>query len=145
MRRVYATLTGICLILFCTTCKPFTADIDEYLSRWSTEVIATDYRINPSYSTNAAGALCVPSIADDGTDTDVTVTINLRNPKNFRLVTPAAPPADAGKVIRFPGLSPQPTYGTDYTLTQSADDTLTLTYKSSFLKKYEWGTADIGP
>ena len=110
MRRVYATLTGICLILFCTTCKPFTADIDEYLSRWSTEVIATDYRINPSYSTNAAGALCVPSIADDGTDTDVTVTINLRNPKNFRLVTPAAPPADAGKVIRFPGLSPQPTY-----------------------------------
>ena len=145
MRRVYATLTGICLILFCTTCKPFTADIDEYLCRWSTEVIATNYRINPSYSTNAAGALCVPSIADDGTDTDVTVTINLRNPKNFRLVTPAASPADAGKVIRFPGLSPQPTYGTDYTLTQSADDTLTLTYKSSFLKKYEWGTGDISP
>ena len=80
-------------------------------------MIATDYRINPSYSTNAAGALCVPSIADDGTDTDVTVTVNLHNPKNFRLVMPAAPPADAGKVIRFPGLSPQPTYGTDYTLT----------------------------
>ena len=60
---------------------------------------------------------CVPSIADDGTDTDVTVTVNLHNPKNFRLVTPAASPADAGKVIRFPGLSPQPTYGTDYTLT----------------------------
>ena len=139
MRRVYATLTGICLILFCTTCKPFTADIDEYLSRWAAEVIATDYRINPSYSTNAAGALCVPSAGD------VTVTINLRNPKNFRLVTPAASPADAGKVIRFPGLSPQPTYGTDYTLTQSADDTLTLTYKSSFLKKYEWGTGDISP
>ena len=145
MRRVYATLTGICLILFCTTCKPFTADIDEYLSRWAAEVIATDYRINPSYSTNAAGALCVPSIADDGTDTDVTVTVNLHNPKNFRLVMPAASPADAGKVIRFPGLSPQPTYGTDYTLTQSADDTLTLTYKSSFLKKYEWGTGDISP
>ena len=83
-------------------------------------MIATDYRINPSYSTNAAGALCVPSIADDGTDTDVTVTVNLHNPKNFRLVMPAAPPADAGKVIRFLGLSPQPTYGTDYTLTQSA-------------------------
>ena len=108
-------------------------------------MIATDYRINPSYSTNAAGALCVPSIADDGTDTDVTVTVNLHNPKNFRLVMPASPPADAGKVIRFPGLSPQPTYGTDYTLTQSADDTLTLTYKSSFLKKYEWGTGDISP
>ena len=113
MRRVYATLTGICLILFCTTCKPFTADIDEYLSRWATEVIATNYRINPSYSTNAAGALCVPSAGD------VTVTINLRNPKNFRLVTPAASPADVGKVIRFPGLSPQPEYSDtkDYTLT----------------------------
>ena len=139
MRRVYATLTGICLILFCTTCKPFTADIDEYLSRWATEVIARDYSIDKPYQTNAAGALCVPSAGD------VTVTINLRNPKNFRLVTPAASPADAGKVIRFPGLSPQPTYDTDYTLTQSADDTLTLTYKSSFLKKYEWGTGDISP
>lgn len=118
MRRVYATLTGICLILFCTTCKPFTADIDEYLSRWAAEVIATDYRINPSYSTNAAGALCVPSIADDGTDTDVTVTVNLHNPKNFTLKTPFSP-ADAGKVIRFPGLSPQPEYSDtkDYTLT----------------------------
>ena len=109
MRRVYATLTGICLILFCTTCKPFTADIDEYLSRWAAEVIATDYRINPSYSTNAAGALCVPSASD------VTVTVKLHNPKNFTLKTPSSP-ADAGKVIRFPGLSPQPTYGTDYTL-----------------------------
>ena len=111
MRRVYATLTGICLILFCTTCQPFKDNIEDYLSYWSAEVIATDYRINPSYSTNTAGALCVPSAGD------VTVTVKLHNPKNFRLVTPAASPADAGKVIRFPGLSPQPTYGTDYTLT----------------------------
>ena len=35
--------------------------------------------------------------------------------------------------------------GTDYTLTQSVPDTLELKYKSDFLKKYEWGTADIGP
>ena len=81
-------------------------------------MIATDYRINPSYSTNAAGALCVPSIADDGTDTDVTVTVNLHNPKNFNLKTPSSS-SDAGKVIRFPGLSPQPEYSDtkDYTLT----------------------------
>ena len=111
MRKAFIILTGILFTLLFATCKQFTADIDEYLSRWSTEVIATNYRINPSYSTNAAGALCVPSAGD------VTVTINLRNPKNFRFVTPAASPADAGKVIRFPGLSPQPTYDTDYTLT----------------------------
>ena len=52
---------------------------------------------------------------------------------------------DAAAVIRFPGLSSPPSPGTDYTLTQSAPDTLELTYTSAFLKKYEWGTADIGP
>lgn len=141
MRRVYATLTGICLILFCTTCQPFKDNIEDYLSYWSAEVIATDYRINPSYSTNTAGALCVPSAGD------VTVTVKLHNPKNFTLKTPSSSPADAGKVICFPGLSPQPEYGDtkDYTLTQTALDTLTLTYKSDFLKKYEWGTGDISP
>ena len=53
--------------------------------------------------------------------------------------------SDAAAVIRFPDLPSQPAPGTDYTLTQSAPDTLELRYKSSFLKKYEWGTADIGP
>lgn len=52
---------------------------------------------------------------------------------------------DAAAVIRFPGLPSQPVPRTDYTLTQSAPDTLELTYTSDFLKKYEWGTADIGP
>ena len=53
--------------------------------------------------------------------------------------------SDAAAVICFPGLSSPPSPGTDYTLTQSAPDTLELTYKSDFLKKYEWGTANIGP
>ena len=53
--------------------------------------------------------------------------------------------SDAAAVIRFPGLPSQPVPGTDYTLMQSTPDTLVLTYKSAFLKKYEWGTADIGP
>ena len=48
------------------------------------------------------------------------------------------------KVIRFSHLSPQPTYGTDYTLQQTADDALTLTYKSAFLKRHEWGNGNIG-
>ena len=146
MRKLCTILTGIFLTLLFTNCQPFKDNIEDYLSYWSAEVSATDYRINPSYSTNAAGALCVPSIADDGTDTDVTVTVKLHNPKNFTLKTPFSP-ADAGKVIRFPGLSPQPEYSDtkDYTLTQTAPDTLILTYKSRFLKKYEWGTGDISP
>ncbi|UTC54022.1 leucine-rich repeat protein [Treponema sp. OMZ 803] len=146
MRKLCTILTGIFLTLLFTNCQPFKDNIEDYLSYWSAEVIATDYRINPSYSTNAAGALCVPSIAANGSDTDVTVTVKLHNPKNFNLKTPSSS-TDAGKVIRFPGLSPQPEYGNanDYILTQTALDTLTLTYKSSFLKKYEWGTGDISP
>ncbi|QHX42961.1 hypothetical protein GWP43_05335 [Treponema vincentii] len=146
MRKLCTIITGIFLTLLFTNCQPFKDNIEDYLSYWSAEVIATDYRINPSYSTNAAGVLCVPSIAANGSDTDVTVTVNLHNPKNFTLKTPSSS-ADAGKVIRFPGLSTQPTYGDtkDYSLTQTALDTLTLTYKSSFLKKYEWGTGDISP
>ncbi|MGP1602793.1 MAG: leucine-rich repeat domain-containing protein, partial [Treponema sp.] len=85
------------------------------------------------------GVLCVPS-ADD-----VTVTIKLKNPKNFRLVTPNTP-SDAGRVITFPGLSPQPTYGgTNYTLVQTANDKLALTYKPAFLKAHEWSDGDISP
>ena len=146
MRKLCTIVTGIFLTLLFTNCQPFKDNIEDYLSYWSAEVIATDYRINPLYSTNAAGVLCVPSIAANGSDTDVTVTVNLHNPKNFNLKTPSSS-SDAGKVIRFPGLSPQPEYGDtkDYTLTQTALDTLTLTYKSRFLKKYEWGTGDISP
>lgn len=68
----------------------------------------------------------------------------MRNPKKFKFVTPTTV-LDAAAVIRFPGLPSQPVPRTDYTLTQSAPDTLELTYTSDFLKKYEWGTADIGP
>jgi len=146
MRKLCTIITGIFLTLLFTNCQPFKDNIEDYLSYWSAEVIAREYSINPSYSTNAAGVLCVPSIAANGSDTDVTVTVNLHNPKNFNLKTPSSS-ADVGKVIRFPGLSPQPEYGDtkDYTLTQTALDTLTLTYKSRFLKKYEWGTGDISP
>ncbi|WP_456154963.1 hypothetical protein [Treponema denticola] len=54
--------------------------------------------------------------------------------------------ADPGKVISFPGLSTPPVYNADYTLEQTPDKlTLKLTYKSDFLKKYEWSSRDIGP
>ena len=82
--------------------------------------------------------MCIPSA------TDAVFTLKVRNPKNFTLVTPTSS-ADAGRIIRFPHLSPQPVYGTDYALRQTASDTLTLVYKSAFLKKYEWNTGNIGP
>ena len=81
--------------------------------------------------------MCIPSA------TDAAFTLKVRNPKNFTLVTPTSS-ADAGRVIRFPHLSPQPEYGTDYTLQQTASDTLTLTYKSAFLQRHEWGNGNIG-
>lgn len=60
--------------------------------------------------------------------------------------------ADAHNIIHFPGFSgSQPEYSSpgsstgDYTLKQTADDKLELTYKSSFLKKHEWSSKNIGP
>ena len=138
MRKLYAIITGIFLALLFTSCKQFTADIDDFLSYWTAEVIPVDFSFDKPSQTSAAGAVCLPSASD------VTVTVNLRNPKNFSLVTPVST-ADAGKVINFPGLSTQPAYGTDYTLAQTADKSaLKLIYKSSFLKKHEWSTDNIG-
>ena len=137
MRKVYAIITGIFLAFLFTSCKQFTADIDDFLSYWASEVSPVDYSIDKPFQT-IDGTLYIPS-ADD-----VTVTIKLRNPKNFTLVTPVST-ADAGKVINFPGLSTQPVYGTDYTLRQTAGDTLTLTYKNTFLKAHEWSNGGIGP
>ena len=138
MRKVYAIITGIFLAFLFTSCKQFTADIDDFLSYWASEVSPVDYSIDKPFQT-IDGTLYIPS-ADD-----VTVTIKLRNPKNFTLVTPVST-ADAGKVINFPGLSTQPVYGTDYTLRQTAGgDTLTLTYKNTFLKVHEWSNGSIGP
>jgi len=137
MRKVYAIITGIFLALLFTSCKQFTADIDDFLSYWASEVSSVSNGINKPFQT-IDGTLYIPS-ADD-----VTVTVKLRNPKNFSLVMPTSP-SDAGKVIGFPHLNPQPVYGTDYTLRQTAGDTLTLTYKNTFLKAHEWSNGDIGP
>ncbi|UTY23336.1 InlB B-repeat-containing protein [Treponema denticola] len=103
---------------------------------WSAEVIPSNSAINKPAKT-IDGVQCVSSAEE------VKVTIKLTNPKNIKLVMPTSP-ADAGKVISFPGLSTQPTYGTYYTLVQTANDKLELTYKPLFLKDYEWCTKDIG-
>ena len=132
----FITVIGFSLIFAC--CQPYAADIEEFLSYWSSEAAVTGFKINTKYYRNDVGVACLPS------DRDATVILTVRNPKKFRFVMPTTV-SDAAAVIRFPGLPSQPVPDTDYTLTQSTSDTLVLTYKSAFLKKYEWGTADIGP
>jgi len=132
----FITVIGFSLIFAC--CQPYAADIEEFLSYWSSEASVTDFKINSEHYINDVGVACLPS------DRDATVILTVRNPKKFRFVMPTTV-SDAAAVIRFPDLPSQPAPGTDYTLTQSAPDTLELTYKSDFLKKYEWGTANIGP
>jgi len=132
----FITVIGFSLIFAC--CRQYAADIEEFLSYWSSEAAVTGFKINTEYYRNDVGVACLPS------DRDATVILTVRNPKKFRFVMPTTV-SDAAAVIRFPDLPSQPAPGTDYILRQSAPDTLELTYKSDFLKKYEWGTADIGP
>ena len=137
MRKVYVIITGIFLTLLFTACKQFTADMEDYLSYWAAEVSPMDNGIDGLYQINEAGVRCVSS------GNPVTVTITLNNPKNLPLRTPIFS-TDAGKVINFPGLSPQPTYDTDYTLKQTENDKLALTYKKDFLQRCEWSRHSIG-
>ena len=138
MRKFITFITVISFSLIFACCQPYAADIEEFLSYWSSEAAVTGFKINTKYYRNDVGVACLPS------DRDATVILTVRNPKKFKFVTPTTV-LDAAAVIRFPGLPSQPVPRTDYTLTQSAPDTLELTYTSDFLKKYEWGTADIGP
>ena len=141
MKKLFKILTMVAAVLTTavvfTTCKQFLDDPEEFLSYWAAEVVSGDYIIDKPTQTNTDGVQCIPSTSD------VRLTVKLNNPKNFTLVMPTSP-ANAGKVINFPGLSPQPVYGTDYTL-QQAGSTLNLVYKSAFLKEHEWNTGNIGP
>ena len=124
------------------SCKQFLEDPEEFLGYWSSEVVPIDFSIDKPYQTSNDGALCIPSA------TDVILTIKLRNPRKFSLVTPTptSSEADVQKIINFPGLLTQPTYGTHYTLEQTPDKTaLKLTYKPGFLKDHEWGMGNISP
>lgn len=141
MKKLFKILTMVAAVLTTavvfTTCKQFLEDPEEFFSYWAAEVVSGDYSIDKPTQTNTDGVQCIPSTSD------VRLTVKLNNPKNFTLVMPTSP-ANAGKVINFPGLSPQPVYGTDYTL-QQAGSTLNLVYKSAFLKEHEWNTGNIGP
>ena len=138
LMRAAVCAAVIALLFGITACKQFTADIEEELGYWAAEVIVADYSFSVPYQTSNDGALCIPSSGP------VTLTIKLRNPKNFTIVTPTS----SADVIRFPGLTTQPTHGSsnDYTLVQAPDkQELQLTYKSGFLKDHEWSKGNIGP
>ena len=138
MRKLCTVIIGIFFTLFFTACKQYTAHIEEYLSYWSSQAYVTAHTVRAVQHTDEMHILSVPSAED------VKIDLTLYNPKNFPLVMPTSP-ADAGKIIRFSGLEPQPEYGTDYTLEKTASDTMQLVYKSAFLQKYEWGRSNIGP
>ena len=138
MKKLLKILTSaVAVIVFFTTCKQFLDDPEEFFEYWSSEVVPINFSISGS-PVSIGGVLCVPSAGP------VTVTINLHNPRKFDLSMPASV-AEAGRVIRFPGLSPQPVYGTDYTLQQTAIDTLELKYETAFLQAHEWSNGGIGP
>ena len=140
--KLLTIVSALIVAVSFTTCKQFREDPEEMLSYWTSEVIPKGFSISGPQTTNSEGILCVPSASD------VTLTINLHNPRKFKLVMPRNP-TDAHNIIHFPGFTAtsQPAYGStgDYTLTQTADDKLELTYKSSFLKKHEWSSKNIGP
>ena len=137
MRKTYIILTGIFFTLLFTACRQFTADIDDYLSYWSAEAYIADSTIKAIVQNDLNNIPSVPSAQD------VPVTFNLKNSKSFPLDLP--PEADVEKkVIVFEHLAQVPKFGDDYTIVQSEDcQSLILTYKATFLQRYEWGEQDL--
>ena len=141
MRKIVKIITPIAAVLAAallfTTCKQFLADPEEFLSYWAAEVVPESFSFNPASKKSTDGTECITSASD------VTLTLNLRNPKSFSLVMPTSS-ANAGSVINFPGLNQQPVLGTDYTLQQTSGSRLKLLYKKNFLEKHERKDRNIG-
>ena len=143
MRKI---LTFLAVIVVCAGCKNYQADIDNYLSYWSTQATIARYSFDPAaVQTDNEKIQNIPS------SSDVNVILTVRNPKNFTFKMPQNPgaPADADIVV-FPTdvtgtAGSAPTQQTDYTLTQESSSQLRLTYKKAFLQKYEYGAKNIGP
>ena len=137
MRKAFIVLTGILFTLLFATCKQFTADIDDYLSRWSSEAFIQSSTIDKKTYNDGSS---IPSVASAN---DVTVTLKIQNPKSFWFVMP--PASKPKKIVEFAHFAgPKPEAGTDYELTQPSADTLKLVlYSNSFLKNAEWGEKDI--
>ncbi len=141
MRKI---LTFLAVIVVCAGCKNYQADIDNYLSYWSTQATIARYSFDP-----AAVQIDSEKIQNIPSSSDVNVILTVRNPKNFTFKMPQDPGAPADIVV-FPTdvtgtAGGAPTQPTDYTLTQESSSQLRLTYKKEFLQKYEYGAKNIGP
>jgi hypothetical protein len=141
MRKI---LTFLAVIVVCAGCKNYQADIDNYLSYWSTQATIARYSFDP-----AAVQIDSEKIQNIPSSSDVKVILTVRNPKNFTFKLPqnADAPTD---IVVFPTdvtgtAGGAPTQPTDYTLTQDSNSQLRLTYKKEFLQKYEYGAKNIGP
>ena len=136
MRKAFIILTGILFTLLCATCKQFTADIDGYLSYWSSEAFIRSSAINTKTYNDGSGIVSVASA------NDVTVTLKVQNPKSFKFVMPSA--SETRNIVGFAHLGgTKPAVSADYELKQLTADTLQLVYKTSFLKNAEWGEKDV--
>jgi len=136
MRKAFIILTGILFTLLCATCKQFTADIDGYLSYWSSEAFIRSSAIDTKTYNDGSGIVSVASAKD------VTVTLKVQNPKSFRFVMPSA--SETRNIVGFAHFGgTKPAVSADYELKQPSADTLQLVYKKSFLKNSEWGEKDV--
>lgn len=142
MRKI---LSFLVIFVLCAGCKNYQADIDDYLSYWSTQAAIVRSGFGPAITvqTDTDTIQSIPS------SSDVTVTFTVRNPKNFTFQLPrdAGAPTD---IIVFPTgvastMTGSPKQPDDYELTQDSYSQLTLTYKKEFLQKHEYGKKNIGP
>ena len=136
MRKAFIILTGILFTLLFATCKQFTADIDDYLSRWSTEAFILSSTIDKKTYNDGSS---IPSVASAN---DVTVTLKVQNHKSFQFIMPSA--SETRNIVEFAHFTgTKPAVSADYELKQLTADTLQLVYKADFLKNSEWGEKDV--
>ena len=133
------------IFVLCVGCKNYQANIDDYLSYWSTQAAIVQSGFDPAITVQTD----TDTIQSISSSSDVTVTFTVRNPKNFTFQLPgdAGAPTD---IIVFPTgvagtMTSSPEQPNDYELTQDSYSQLTLTYKKKFLQKYEYGKKNIGP
>ena len=143
VRAVILPVLVFCLFI---ACKNYTADIEDYLSYWSSEASIADYTFDPPPQTDAEGVRWFSS------KTAVTVTFTVNNPKdfNFKMPEDSGAPAD---IVTFPRIRNEPDKnaaialqpGIDYQFKKISNTKLALTYTPVFLQKHEWGRGDITP
>lgn len=136
MRKAFIILTGILFTLLFATCKQFIADIDDYLSRWSSEAFILSSTIDKKTYNDGSS---IPSVASAN---DVTVTLKVQNHKSFQFIMPSA--SETRNIVEFAHFAgTKPAVSADYELKQLTADTLQLVYKADFLKNSEWGEKDV--